>query len=221
LWSVEDSPLAKAPRKPIIGLAGGIGSGKSTVAAMMARSGGYVIDADALAREALQRPDVRRQLVQWWGQEILDEQGEVDRRRVADRVFDEAEARGRLERLIHPMVGAERQRLMEAAHADPGVRFIVQDVPLLFEVGLDGECDRTVFVDADEQTRLERVKRTRGWDRAELARREKNQWPLDRKRQAADAILENNGDPAQCMAQVRSLVDRFLSDHEMNVPAAE
>ena len=212
-------PLSKA--KPIIGLAGGIGSGKSTVAAMMSRLGGYVIDADALARQALQQPQVRRQLEDWWGPGVLDEQGRVDRRKVADRVFDSPQERQKLESVIHPLVSRERQRLVVAAQKDPAVRFIVQDVPLLFEVGLDKECDYTVFVEASSGTRLRRVERTRGWDRAELERREKNQWPLERKKKAADAIIDNDGDEAQCLGQVRSLLDRILSDNEWNVPAVE
>lgn len=178
----------------------------------MARMGGYVIDADALARQALQRPEVREQLMGWWGPGVLDEQGRIDRRRIADRVFDDPEQRRRLESLIHPMVGEERRRLVEQAHADPGIKFIVQDVPLLFEVGLDKECDFTVFVDAAPETRLRRVEKARGWDRAELERREKNQWPLDRKRKAADAIIDNDGDEAKCLGQVRSLLDRIFLD---------
>ena len=199
-------------RKPIIGLAGGIGSGKSTVAAMMAAMGGRVIDADALARDALQRPAVRRQLVEWWGQDILDQRGNVDRRRVADRVFDDPDQRRRLESFIHPLVAEERRRLVEQARYDPAVRFIVNDVPLLFEAGVDKECDHTVFIDASAQARLRRVEAGRGWGRGELERREKNQWPLDRKKNAADAIIDNDGDEAQCLGQVRSLLDRILSD---------
>lgn len=196
--------------KPILGLAGGIGSGKSTVARLMGTLGGYVIDADAIAREALQRPEVRRELVEWWGAEVLDAEGRVDRKRLADRVFHDPPQRQRLEGLIHPLVQRERVERVAAARADPSVRFIVLDVPLLFEVGLDKECDRIVFVNADRQTRLERVRRTRGWDERELERREKNQWPMDRKRAASHDIIVNNGDEAQCLEQVRSILKRIL-----------
>lgn len=197
--------------KPIIGLAGGIGSGKSTVARLMGTMGGYVIDADALAREALGRPEIAERLVEWWGSEILDAEGRVDRRRVADRVFHDPAERQRLEQLIHPLVGEERDRRLNAARADPRVPFIVLDVPLLFEVGLDKACDYVFFIDADAEVRLRRVQQTRGWDRAELERREKNQASLDKKRDGSDGIITNNGDEAQCLAQIRSMLDRILS----------
>lgn len=200
-------------RKPIIGLAGGIGSGKSTIARAMAQEGGFVIDADALAREALTRPAVRDELVAWWGDGILDDQGCVDRSRIARIVFDPRNAgeRERLEALVHPIIAAERERLIAAAEADPGARFIVLDAPLLFEVGLNRSCDRVVFVEADRATRLERVSRTRGWDEAELERREKNQWGLDRKKVLSDDIIVNDASEAASVAQVRHLLSRILA----------
>ena len=196
--------------KPILGLAGGIGSGKSTVARLMGSMGGYVIDADRLAREALDRPEVREELVRWWGTAVLDAGGRVDRKCLADQVFDDPSARQRLEGLIHPLVQRERARLAKAAEADPNVRFIVQDVPLLFEVGADKECDLVVFVDASPETRRERLQQARGWNGAELERREKNQWPLDRKKSGSHAIITNDGDESQCFEQVRSTLKRLL-----------
>lgn len=196
-------------RKPIVGLAGGIGAGKSTVARIMGELGGWVIDADALAREALNRPEVRDRLVGWWGRGILDAEGRADRRRIAARVFEDPAERRRLEDLIHPIVSAERDREIERAQADAEARFIVLDVPLLFEVGLEKRCDRIVFVDADEAVRLERVAE-RGWDAEELRRREKNQRPLDSKRRAAHNVIVNNGSEAECYRQVRRLLSDFL-----------
>jgi len=196
--------------KPVIGLAGGIGSGKSTVARLMAREGGSVFDADAAAQAALDSEDVRRRLAAWWGEAMLRPDGSVDRAAVSRRVFDDAEARQRLEGLIHPLVGEARQRHIEAAAGDPAVRFIVLDVPLLFEVGLDAECDTVVFVRAPRQQRLARVAANRGWGADELDRREKNQWPLDKKLQRAHHILDNDGDEADCLARVRDLLRRIL-----------
>ena len=123
--------------QPIIGLAGGIGSGKSTVSKLMATMGGLVIDADALAKAALDEPQVKAKLADWWGLGVLDAQGRVDRRVIAGRVFaDEAELR-RLENLVHPIVAERRRELVRAAQDNPDIRFMVLDVPLLFEVGLD------------------------------------------------------------------------------------
>lgn len=198
------------PEKPIIGLAGGIGSGKSTVARHLAKMGGWVIDADAAAREALNRSDVRQRLVDWWGSELLDECGRIDRRRVADRVFADPEQRSRLEGLIHPIVAAARERQIAEAKADPNTRFIVLDVPLLFEVGLNERCDVVVFVEAPADRRVERVSQERGWTADELTRREKNQMSLDSKRQRADNVIVNDASEAECVAQVRSLLTRIL-----------
>ncbi|MBI1370229.1 MAG: dephospho-CoA kinase [Planctomycetes bacterium] len=200
--------MASSP-KPIIGLAGGIGAGKSTVARQLASLGALVIDADAIAKAALDLDDVKRELRAWWGDEVIDAAGRVDRKAVARRVFDHPTERKRLEGLIHPIVAAERDRLIAAGEADPAVKAIVLDVPLLFEVGLDQRCDRVVFVDADRATRLRRVA-ARGWDAAEMDRREKNQWPLDRKLQLAHDIIDNTISEADCFSQVQALLRRIL-----------
>ncbi|MEX2673492.1 MAG: dephospho-CoA kinase [Phycisphaeraceae bacterium] len=202
--------------KPIIGLAGGIGSGKSTVARVMAQLGGLVIDADAAAREALKRPDVREQITTWWGRGMCDAEGCVDRQRLAERVFTDPAERRRLEGLLHPLIAAERERLIAEAEDDPSVRFVVLDAPLLFEVGLDERCDETVFVNASEGRRLERVVKHRGWTAEEMKRREKNQMPLDRKRQLADNVIVNDASEAECVEQVRRLLARILGNNQPN-----
>lgn len=199
-------------RKLILGIAGGIGSGKSTVARGMAKLGAFVIDADAIARDALTRPDVIDTLREWWGDSVVDASGAIDRKAVGAIVFAAPDQRERLEGLIHPIVAAERERLMVAAEGDSDVRFIVLDVPLLFEVGLHEACDAVVFVEVDRATRLDRVRKTRGWDAAELDRREKNQWPLDKKAKMSHHILDNSSGEDACFTQVRRLLESF-PDH--------
>jgi dephospho-CoA kinase len=199
--------------KPIIGVLGGIGSGKSTVARLMAdRFGGMRIDADADAKAALDEPDVRDQLIAWWGASVLNEQGRIDRQAVASIVFDDEAERKRLESMVHPKVAEKREAKLAEAAGDPSVRFVVLDVPLLAEVGLSERCDALVFVEADWPTRLERVRQSRGWDEAELARREKNQMPLDRKRDLAHYVVRNDASEAECLAQVREVVSRILDE---------
>jgi dephospho-CoA kinase len=192
-------------------LAGGVGSGKSTIARMMAQEGGFVIDADALARQAMMEPEVAQALAQWWGPQVLDEHGMPDRKRIGRIVFDDPSQRQRLEALIHPMVARRRAELIDQAQADHAVRFIVLDVPLLMEVGLDAMCDRIVFVDAPEALRRARVMAHRGWEERELERREKNQLPLDRKRIKADDIIVNDASEAAALMQVRHLLSRLLA----------
>ncbi len=193
-----------ADRKPIIGLAGGIGSGKTEVARILDGLGCVVADADAIARQALREPEVRDTLVGWWGDDVLGADGEIDRAAVASIAFGDPHERRRLEALVHPRVAARSRELFDAA--PPEAPALVIDAPLLFETGLDSECDAVVFVDADEAIRRERVVGSRGWEAAEIARREESQLPLDQKRARADYILRNNGKLSELTAGVRHLL---------------
>lgn len=178
---------------PVIGLAGGIGAGKSAVARVTAELGCAVSDSDALAREALEREDVRTQLVSWWGEGVIGTDGKVDRGAVARIVFGDDEQRLRLEGLVHPLVRVSRGEAIARAR-DAGARAFVIDAPLLFEAGLDAECDVVVFVDAPRELRLARVREHRGWDEAELDRREAAQLAVEEKRRRADVVVLNDGD---------------------------
>lgn len=188
----------------VIGVAGGIGSGKSTVARMFGDLGCVVIDSDVEARAALLRADVVAELRQWWGEGVLDREGAVDRKAVARLVFEDAAERVRLEGLIHPLIAESRDRQVEQARREgrPGV---IIDAPLLFEAGLDDACDAVVFVDCPWEERLRRVSQTRGWDERELRRREKAQIPLEEKRQKADYQVVNTGDLAALRRQVSQI----------------
>jgi dephospho-CoA kinase len=188
-------------RPAVIGLAGGIGSGKSAVARALAFLGCVVSDSDTGARAALDRPDVLGELVSWWGPGVRAPAGGADRRAIASIVFERPGERARLEALIHPILHAERSALLNRAQAD-GAAAVVIDAPLLFEAGLDAQCDAVVFVDAPREQRLERVRASRGWDEAELLRREKAQWELDRKRSASDHVVVNDASEAGLTEQV-------------------
>lgn len=197
--------VTKGPRRiPVIGLAGGIGSGKSHVAREFARRGCLVVDSDAEARAALDRPEVREELVGWWGAGVVGADGKVDRKRVGAIVFGDPEERRRLEALVHPLVRESRARMVERARATGAVGVIV-DAPLLFEAGVDRECDAVVFVDAAREVRLARVGAARGWDEAELSRREAAQWPLELKRAKCRFVIANEG------GAIGTDVDRILT----------
>jgi dephospho-CoA kinase len=180
--------------KPVIGLAGGIGAGKSTVARILRELGCAVVNSDDLAREALRDPDIKRELVKWWGQNVLDATGEIDRSTVAHVVFADPAERKRLEALTHPWI--EERRREHFAEAERSTCAYVIDAPLLFEAGVDQECDAVIFVDAPRKLRLERLMRDRGWSEEELNRRESSQLSLDEKRSRADYVVENTGDLA-------------------------
>ena len=137
--------------------------------------------------------------------------GDINRPFVARKVFGDEAERRRLEGLIHPWVAEARRREMAAAANDPQVVAYVWDTPLLFEAGLNGECDAVVFVDAPQEQRLERVKVTRGWDEAELLRRQKSQWPLDKKRRISDHVVTNTADADYARGQVREVLSRILA----------
>ena len=174
---------------PTIGLAGGIGAGKSRVAALLAELGCVVSDSDADARAVLADPEVIDTLRSLWGDEVVGVDGAIDRGKVAGRVFTDVEERRRLESVLHPRI--HERRAARFAAAPPDTRAFVIDAPLLFEAGLDAECDAVIFVDASRPTRLARVAANRGWSDEELARRESAQWPIDRKRSLATLIIDN------------------------------
>jgi dephospho-CoA kinase len=193
------------PNIPVIGLVGGIGSGKSLVGSMLADLGCLVCHSDELARSALADPAVRGELVRWWGREVLDPSGAVDRRAVAGKVFADPAERKRLEALLHPRIESARRRTFAAA--PPGTRALVIDAPLLLEVGLDRECDAIIYIDSLRVDRLRRLAETRGWDSAELERRESAQWPLDRKRAAAHHVLVNAGNQPALRSEVQKALE--------------
>ncbi len=204
---VDSASMPSANAIPILGLAGGIGAGKSEVARAFASLGCVVIDSDARAKAALDRPDVRDTLVEWWGSEILDEHGRVVRAKVAEIVFADPAQRTRLEQLIHPIVRQDRAQIIdEIAADDPPPPAAVIDAPLLFEAGLDAECDAVVFVDAPREERVARVVRARGWSEAELTRREAAQWPLSRKRDLCRFVVQNGVDQADLDDQARRIL---------------
>lgn len=214
--TTPESTPGRPHRPPVIGLAGGIGAGKSEVARALAELGCVVSSSDALGAAALQDPSIASTLRQWWGDTVFGPPGpdgcaHPDRRRIAARIFDSPAERARLEALLHPWIARERHRIFDAA--PPGTPALVIDAPLLFEVGLDRECDAVVFVDAPLQTRQERVQAHRNWGPDELSRREAAQWPLDLKRQKADHVISNDARSDALRAQVRQVLGAVLEAH--------
>jgi len=195
---------AMSSRLPIIGITGGIGSGKSLVANILRENGCVVADADENTKIVLAREEVQQQLVAWWGDEVLDENELVDRAFIASIVFKDAKEREKLESLIHPYV----RELQEIAflHAPQGTIALVIDAPLLIESGLDHQCDVLIFVDSPFETRLARVIKNRGWNEEQLRSRESTQIGLDTKRSSADHIIINDGDIANTQQQIRSVL---------------
>jgi dephospho-CoA kinase len=195
-------------RMLVVGLTGGIGAGKTAVARALEAHGAFVSDSDKSAKELLTTPQVRDTLVAWWGPEILGADGQTDRAAIAKLVFSDEAKRKRLERLIHPLLHERRSAERTNAQLNR-VPFFVIDAPLLIEAGLDKECDAVVFVDAPRPIRLARVQTKRGWDEAELARREAAQLTLEEKRAQARHIVINDGDAKALHQQVAALVEKL------------
>jgi dephospho-CoA kinase len=177
----------------ILGLVGGIASGKSTVAECFRDLGAAVLDADKAGHEALREPDVVAQLRQRWGDRILESGGKVSRREVARIVFGQASEGEKdfLEKIVHPRI--ERQLKQELARVQASAsppRVVVIDAALLFEGGWDKLCDQVVFVDAPRDARLERAV-ARGWSAEQFAVREAAQMPLEEKRSRSHLLIRN------------------------------
>ncbi len=191
--------VASVPRCiPVIGIVGGIGSGKSAVArAVAAQANVHVIDADRLGHEALLEPNVKAELRRQFGDGIFDAAGEVQHGPLARCVFGDSEshrvARHSLEQIVHPEI--ERRVTAEIAHAVATQQdAVLLDAAVLIEAGWRKRCDAVVFIDAPEELRLERVRLRSGWTLEELRRREASQLSLPEKRRQSDAIIANATD---------------------------
>jgi len=196
----------------IIGLTGGVASGKSAVAAALARRGAIVFDADRLGHRVLEEPDVRDELVSRWGRDILAPGGRIRRDAVAARVFgDSVEAiaeRRFLEQTLHPRI---RQRIEAEIRQLPnsGVPAVVIDAPLLIESGWIEVCQVVALVDAPRETRLERA-RSRGWSAEEFSRREAAQLPIEEKRRRSTHVIDNSGTLADLDREVNKFWERVV-----------
>jgi dephospho-CoA kinase len=184
----------------LVGLTGGIGSGKSTVARMLEARGAVVIDADELARDAIARgtPGFAR-VVEAFGAEVVGPDGDIDRRRLADVVFRDGALRAQLEAVVHPEV-AERFASELERHLDSD-RVVVYSVPLLVERGLAGAFDVVVVVEASEATRIERV-RGRDMSPGDVRARIAAQATDEDRSAVADVVLHNDGSLEELERQV-------------------
>jgi dephospho-CoA kinase len=204
--------LGKQPGKPVIGIVGGVGSGKSTVAKELARLGCAVIDADRIGHELLGAPDVREELHRRWGAGILDESGQVDRGALGRLVFADPDQLAALNGILHPRIRREAESRIASARACADVPAIVVDAALLLEAGWDDVCTHRVFVRSLPADRRSRVKQQRGWEEAEWARREKSQKGLDTKLRMCDYIVDNSSSLPHLVDQIRRLFGRIVSE---------
>ncbi|MBA2245539.1 MAG: dephospho-CoA kinase [Gemmatimonadetes bacterium] len=193
-----------------VGLTGNIASGKSSVARLWQQLGATVIDADLLARQAVEPgTPALEAITQEWGSRMRDEQGALDRAALREIVFRDPDARERLEQIVHPAVRALRDAEYRDAE-ERGERIVVADIPLLFEAGLVGEFDVVVLVDAPEAVREERLVRDRGLEREEARRMIAAQMPSELKRARANLVIENRGTRDELEARAREAWQALL-----------
>ncbi len=201
----ETQPPARQAAK--IGLTGGIGSGKSTVAQMLAALGAHVVDADAIARQVLSAGSpALEEVAEAFGPGVLRPDGSLDRAALARHVFSDAGARARLEAITLPRVA--REAATRLAQARDG-QVAVYDVPLLVEKHMEDGFDLVVVVEADLETRLRRLE-ARGLDRQQALERMSHQASDAQRREVADIVLDNSAGIEALESQVRGLWNRLF-----------
>lgn len=194
----------------LVGLTGGIGSGKSTVAGMLERRGALILDADAFARDAVRAgTDGARRIAERFGREILGPDGEVDRAALASIVFSDPEALADLEAIVHPEV---RRRIADEIQANiDSDRIVVLVNPLLIEMGTHRDCDVVVVVSVDPETQVRRSV-ARGMAEEDVRARIAAQLPLEERARHADVILDNEGTVEELEDQVEELWQRLQAE---------
>lgn len=198
-----------------VGLSGGIGAGKSTVATTFVERGGYHIDADKIAREVVEpgTPGLAS-LVEAFGDDILADDGALNRPALAAKAFRDEESRQKLNSITHPLVGARTQELLDAAPVDS---IVVQDIPLLVEGNMAPFFHLVVIVGVDEELRVQRLTELRGMPEDDARARIRAQATDEQRRAVADVWLDNSGTPEQLAAAAAELWDERLVPYEANV----
>ncbi len=198
----------------VIGVVGGVCSGKSLVSRRLSDFGAVVLDADQTGHAVLCEAEIIALVRDRWGEDVFDASGRVDRSQVARRVFgpppDGPRELAFLEQVTHPRIGVRlRQRMDRIATGQPDA-MVVLDAALLIEAGWDVWCGQLIFVDAPRAVRLARAER-RGWTEADFDAREAAQAPLDKKRSRADVVIDNSTSPEHTWEQLEPW-RRCLSD---------
>src|SRR5258705_3825252 len=185
-----------------IGLTGGIGAGKSTVSATFSECGGIIVDGDVIAREVVEPgTEGLAQLVEVFGEDILQPDGALNRPALAAKAFVDDEHRATLNGIVHPLVARRRQEILESV---PNDAVVVEDIPLLVETGMAPMFPLVVVVTADVETRVERLIK-RGMDEADARARIKAQAPEEQRCAIADVLLDNSGSQGELVEKARAL----------------
>jgi dephospho-CoA kinase len=195
-----------------IGLTGGIGSGKSLVAAIFRSLGAPVLSADEIARNLTNSdPIIKKRIREEFGGEVFRGNGSLDRKAMADIVFSNEDKRKKLNSIVHPAVIKRIDEETKRLEQNGETPFVIHEAALIFEAGVDKNLDYVIVVDADEDKRIRRVMDRDGISRADVQRRIDAQIPAEMKRKMADFVIENDGDRKSLEQRVRFLYNLFLT----------
>ena len=194
----------------VIGLTGGIGSGKSTVSRYIAEQGIPVIDADKIAREAV-LPDSEglKKIIEKYGEEYLLEDGNLDRVKMGALVFNNQQRLKELNSILHPIIKKEIKRRIELFREGAVYSLVVVDVPLLIEAEMMDLADSVWLVYADPEKQIERIIKRDGLSRAEALSRISSQMPMDQKKAFADEVIDNGGEIEDALKKVDYLINKY------------
>ena len=199
-------------RKVIIGILGGLGSGKSTVAGEFVRLGCGLIDADEIAHQVIEQEHIAGEIVKAFGPGVCGSNGRIDRTKLSERVFESKTTVEKLNSIVHPPVLARCEELLSKLNEDRAVKAIVVDMPLLVEVGWEKKCDKLIFVACREDIKAQRTaKNGDSWKNLQK-KRENFQISLDIKSKIADYIVENNSDLSTMSGQVIKIFTTIINN---------
>jgi dephospho-CoA kinase len=194
----------------IIGITGTFGSGKSEAARIFADMGAYVVDHDRINHEILQKGRKGyKALIKEYGKDTLNEEGEIDRRKVAGLVFSSEESVRRIEKILHPIIIEIEKELVLQYKRERKYDYIIFDTPLLFEARRDKVCDYTVVITADEDKIYDRINKKFKLKRGEIKRRMNFQMSLTEKKHRADFVIENNGSLKELTEKIEELFSKI------------
>jgi len=192
-------------KKVVIGLLGGVGSGKTLVAGMLGSLGAAVIDADKIGHEVLKNRTIKAQIRRRFGKEVFTPKGNISRTRLARAAFASIKDIRALNRITHPEILKRMKREIAEVKKAREAKAVVLDAPLLLEAGLASLCDRLIYVQAGKVLRRKRTSRSRKWNPEDFRRREAMQMPLEKKRRRASLVIDNSGTRPKTLAQVHKI----------------
>jgi len=196
----------------IVGLTGGIATGKSTVCRMFGELGAAIVDADAIAHQAVASGSPTwRKIVDWFGRDILQTDGQIDRKKLGNLIFEDAEQRAALNRIVHPVVFAQMDHHVRQLAAAGACELVLLDIPLLFESGMQQQIRPIIVVYLSPSLQLRRLMARDGISQAAAQARIRSQLPIESKKKHADYVIDNGQSLQRTLARTQALHQALIS----------